>query len=100
MSENPESANNASEVNGVQLQQRMANLLHTLSHSPAEHELIVTDCDIFWTIVSIVSRMISIGLNIAVAINFYHQGQQDYFWWTLACSLIPMFVTTILQITM
>lgn len=75
-------------------------ILHTLSTSPTEEDFSVTYCDIFWTIISVFCRIISICITINVAYNYYRNDQMDYFAWTVSCFLIPMFVTTFIQIAM
>lgn len=74
-------------------------ILHSLSSSPKE-DFIVTYCDIFWTIISVLGRIIGICITINVAYNYYRNNQIDYFVWTVSCFLIPMVVTTFLQISM
>lgn len=75
-------------------------ILHSLSSTPTEQDYIVTYCDIFWTIISVFGRIISIGITINVAYNYYINDQINYFVWTVSCFVIPMLVTTFLQISM
>ncbi|KAJ6649438.1 XK-related protein 6 [Pseudolycoriella hygida] len=73
--------------------------LQSLSSSPTEEDFTVTYCDIFWTIISVLGRIISILITINVAFNYYRNDQFDYFWWTVICFTVPMLVTTFLQIS-
>lgn len=82
------------------IKSQVNQFLHSLSSSPTEEDFVVTYCDIFWTIVSVFGRIISIGITINVAYNYYVNEQIDYFAWTVGCFVLPMLVTTFLQITM
>lgn len=75
-------------------------ILHSLSSSPTEEDFVVTYCDIFWTIISVFGRIISICITINVAYNYYRYNEMEYFTWTVSCFVIPMLVTTYLQISM
>lgn len=82
------------------IKSQVNQFLHTLSSSPTEEDFVVTYCDIFWTLVSVLGRIISICITINVAYNYYTNDRYNYFYWTVSCFLIPMLVTTFLQMTM
>ncbi|XP_037031972.1 XK-related protein 6 [Bradysia coprophila] len=81
------------------IKSQVNQFLHSLSSSPTEEDFVVTYCDIFWTIISVFGRIISIGITINVAFNYYRNDQMNYFAWTVGCFVLPMLVTTFLQIT-
>lgn len=71
-----------------------------LSASPTDEDFSITYCDLFWLVVSIVSRIISIATNIILAVNYFHLDRIDYFTWTVSCIVIPMLITIALQIAL
>lgn len=82
------------------IKRKVSNILDTLSNSPTEADFSVTYCDIFWIIISILGRIISILININVAYAYYKNDKIYYFILTVSCFAIPMIVTTLLQIAM
>lgn len=78
----------------------VCGILDTLSASPKDEDLHVTGSDIFWTVVSILGRVVSIILTINLALDYYRHGRTDYFIWTLCCFLIPVVITMFLQLNM
>lgn len=63
-------------------------------------EFSVSLFEISLTFVSTLLRMGSIILNITLAIEYFNKGKFNYFAWTIACIIIPMFVTTMICVTM
>lgn len=82
------------------LKDRVNDILDTLNSLPNDDNYSVTKSDIFFTCISIVSRVVSIISTLLLA-NDYYQNQKIYhFTWTLCCFFIPMFVTLFLQLSM
>lgn len=75
-------------------------IISSLQALPTDDEYFVTKTEIFFTVVSICGRFWSIVSTILLSLSYYHKGQIDYFTWTLCCFLIPMAVTTVLQLEM
>lgn len=75
-------------------------ILDGLNSVPASEDYDVTNCDIFWTITSILSRVFSIFSTIYLAYSYYQRNQIDYVIWTLCCFIIPLIITMFLQIFM
>ncbi|XP_053696404.1 XK-related protein 6 [Sabethes cyaneus] len=61
-----------------------------------EGNFTVTNSDLIWSGMSILSRIISIALNINLAYDYYRKGKMDYFIWTTCGILIPGVVTVTL----
>lgn len=60
----------------------------------------VTNFDILALIVSIVSHIIDVGLDINIAYRYCHSGQSDYFILTVVFILFPALVNTIISMRM
>lgn len=65
-----------------------------------DNDYTVLNSDIIVFILSIIFRPISIILNLLLACQYYRTGNYNYFLWTLSCIIIPMIVTTTIQIAM
>lgn len=79
---------------------RVSGFLNTLGASPKDEDFVITKSDIFWTVISILGRVLSIILTINLAVDYYLHGRINYFIWTLCCFLIPMLITIFLQYNM
>lgn len=75
-------------------------IIDSLQALPTDDEYYVTKTDLFFTFVSICGRFSSIISTILLSMSYYHNGKIDYFTWTLCCFLIPMAITTVLQLEM
>lgn len=82
------------------LKERVNDILDTLNSLPNDDNFSVSRSDILFTIVSIISRVISIISTLLLAISYHRDDKIDHFTWTLCCFIIPMFVTMFLQISM
>lgn len=60
----------------------------------------VTNFDILALIVSIVSHLIDVGLDINIAYRYFHSGQNVYFILTVVFILFPALVNTIISMRM
>lgn len=80
--------------------ERVNGIFDGLNAVPMTEDDYVTNCDIFWTLISILSRVSSIFSTIYLAYSYYRNEQSDYFTWTLSCFLIPLAITMFLQIFM
>lgn len=60
----------------------------------------VTNFDILALIVSIVSHIIDVGLDINIAYRYFHSGQSVYFILTMVFILFPALVNTIISMRM
>jgi hypothetical protein len=60
----------------------------------------VTNFDILALIVSIVSHIIDVGLDINIAYRYFHSGQSVYFILTAVFILFPTLVNTIISMRM
>jgi len=60
----------------------------------------VTNFDILALIVSIVSHIIDVGLDINIAYRYFHSGQNVYFILTVVFILFPALVNTIVSMRM
>lgn len=56
--------------------------------------------EIISTTVSILFRFITVCINIKLAVDYYEQGHQDFFIWTVACIVTPMLVTMLIHANM
>ncbi|XP_065363535.1 XK-related protein 4 [Calliphora vicina] len=56
--------------------------------------------EIFSTAISIIFRAITVCINVKLAVNYYNQGHQDYFIWTVICIVTPMFITILIHANM
>lgn len=84
------------------LNKKIVNSLLNLAVGPAPGPIDdnVTYFDIFWTFISIIGRVISVLLNINLAMTYYANGKQEYFIWTSLCILIPASITVLMSCTM
>lgn len=82
------------------LKERVSDILDTLNSLPSDDHCSVSKCDILFTFISIVSRVISIISTLLLANDYYQNNKIDSFTWTLCCFIIPMFVTMFLQLSM
>ncbi|XP_059618510.1 XK-related protein 6 [Phlebotomus argentipes] len=53
----------------------------------------VHPCDILYNCISIIMRVVSFGVTIYVSIQYYQRGNSNYMIYTLACWIIPWFLT-------
>jgi hypothetical protein len=60
----------------------------------------VTNFDIFVLIVSVVSHIIDVGLDINIAYRYFHSGRHVYFILTVLFILFPALVNTIISMRM
>jgi hypothetical protein len=60
----------------------------------------VTNFDILALIVSVVSHIIDVGLDINIAYRYFHSGQSLYFILTVVFILFPTLVNTIISMRM
>jgi hypothetical protein len=60
----------------------------------------VTNFDIIALIVSIISHIVDIGLDINLAYQYFHSGRSEYFILTVLFVLFPALVNTIISIRM
>lgn len=60
----------------------------------------VTNFDILALIVSIVSHIIDVGLDINIAFRYFHSGQSVYFILTMVFILLPALVNTFISMRM
>jgi XK-related protein. len=60
----------------------------------------VTNFDILALIVSVVSHIIDVGLDINIAYRYFHSGQSVYFVLTVVFILFPALVNTVISIRM
>ncbi|XP_036320096.1 uncharacterized protein LOC118734485 [Rhagoletis pomonella] len=63
-------------------------------------EKIVSFRDIAATVISILMRVITVLLNIKLAVEYHQQGEHSYFVWTVVCMIIPMCVTALIYAQM
>lgn len=56
--------------------------------------------EIISTALSILFRFITVCINIKLAVDYYEQGHQDFFIWTVICIVIPMAVTMLIHCNM
>ncbi|XP_062533957.1 XK-related protein 6-like [Armigeres subalbatus] len=89
----------ATETDGSRLSVLAKQPLDFLTRTD-EGNFTVTNSDIVWTVVSIISRIVSILLNINLAYDYYRKGKVDYFIWTTCCIIIPGIVTSALMVYM
>lgn len=84
------------------LNKKVLNSMLSLAVGPAPGPIDdnVTYFDIFWTFISIIGRVISVLLNINLALSYFRNGQQEYFIWTTLCIAIPACVTLLMSCTM
>ncbi|XP_055599604.1 XK-related protein 6 [Uranotaenia lowii] len=92
-------ANEGTETDGSRLSVMAKQPLDFLTRTD-EGNFTVTNSDIVWTVISILSRIVSILLNINLAYDYYRKGKMDYFIWTTCGILIPGLVTTTLTVYM
>lgn len=85
---------------GSLAKQSVSRILQHLAVVPTDNDYRVTYCELFSAFTSILGRIVSILLTINVAYEYYRNGRFNYFWWTVACFVIPMVVTTCVQIVM
>lgn len=73
-----------------------------LSVAPNEEtpQYVVSYDDIVANVISIITRVINICINIALAIAYYKAQDYNYFIWTILSITIPVIVTTAIQIVM
>lgn len=60
----------------------------------------VTNFDILALIVSVISHIIDVGLDINIAYRYFHSGQSVYFVLTVIFILFPALVSTVISIRM
>lgn len=77
-----------------------ANILQTMDQSPTEDYYRVTNCDIIYAFISIFLRIISIFATINVIFDYYKHEQYNYTVYTLCCFILPITITSCLQIFM
>ncbi|XP_058444852.1 XK-related protein 6 [Malaya genurostris] len=87
------------ETDGSRLSNMAKQPLEFLTRTD-EGNFTVTNSDIVWTVISILSRIVSIFLNINLAYDYYRKGKIDYFIWTTCCIVIPGCVTSALTVYM
>lgn len=80
--------------------QRVSRILEHLAVPPTDDDYRVTYCELFSAVVSILGRIVGILINLNVAYEYLLHGKRNYFMWTVACFVIPMIVTTFVQIAM
>ncbi|XP_017485091.1 PREDICTED: XK-related protein 4-like isoform X2 [Rhagoletis zephyria] len=56
--------------------------------------------DIAATVISILMRVITVLLNIKLAVEYHQQGEHSYFVWTVVCMIVPMCVTALIYAQM
>lgn len=89
----------ATETDGSRLSVLAKQPLDFLTRTD-EGNFTVTHSDIVWTVVSILSRIVSILLNINLAYYYYRKGKVDYFIWTTCGIVVPGIVTSTLTVYM
>lgn len=94
------SAADGDSPDGSLAKQSVSRILQHLAVLPTVNDYRVTYWELFNTIFSILGRIVGILLTINVAFEYYRHGRSNYFWWTVACFVIPMVVTTCVQIVM
>uniref|UniRef100_A0A1B0DM87 XK-related protein n=1 Tax=Phlebotomus papatasi TaxID=29031 RepID=A0A1B0DM87_PHLPP len=57
----------------------------------------INPCDIFYNFLSIAMRVVSFGVTIYVAIQYYNRGYANYMIYTLACCIIPWILTLLIS---
>lgn len=82
------------------LKERVNDILDSLNALPEGDDIEVTKCDILFTFISILSRVMSIISTILLALSYFHGDKVHHFTWTMTCFIIPMFVTMFLQLSM
>lgn len=80
--------------------EKIGSVVQALNTVPTDDDYTVTNTDIIFTIISIASRVNSIVSTLLLSYSYYRQDNFDYFVWTLCCFLIPMCITTFLQLSM
>lgn len=80
--------------------EKIGSVVQALNTLPTDDDYSVTKTDIVFTIVSIASRVNSIFSTLLLSYSYYRQDKIDYFIWTLCCFIIPMCITTFLQLSM
>ncbi|XP_065084629.1 XK-related protein 6 [Ochlerotatus camptorhynchus] len=89
----------ATETDGSRLSVLAKQPLDFLTRTD-EGNFTVTHSDIVWTVISILSRIVSILLNINLAYDYYRKGKVDYFIWTTCGIVVPGIVTSTLTVYM
>lgn len=60
----------------------------------------VSYLEIGMTLISILMRIITVLLNIKLAMDYYQQREQYYCIWTVVCMVVPMCVTALIYAKM
>lgn len=72
----------------------------TVSPDQQTPQYVVAYDDIVSSAISIGARVVNVCINIALAIAYYESENYNYFAWTILCMIVPVIVTTAIQITM
>lgn len=65
-----------------------------------EENFRVSSVDIFSTVLSMVFRLIGVGMNIGLAVEYYNRNLIYYSMWTILCIVFPMIITTLIYVRM
>lgn len=76
------------------------NIIQAMVQSPTENYYRVTNCDIIYAFISIFMRIISIFATINVIFDYYKHEQYNYTIYTLCFFILPIIITSFLQIFM
>lgn len=60
----------------------------------------ISDLDIIAFVVSIISHLVDVGIDINIAVRYYINGEVSAFFWTIGFILFPAFVNTAVSIKM
>lgn len=71
------------------------------SAKPSDEESFrVSSADIFSTVLSMLLRLIAVGMNIGLAVEYYNRHLFYYSGWTVLCIVLPMIITTLIYVKM
>ena len=70
------------------------------AHDRCHETFTVSNADIFQTIVSMLFRLLAVGMNISLAVEYYNRRLYYNCCWTVLCIGLPMIVTTLIYLKM
>lgn len=60
----------------------------------------VSFSDILSTVLSMLFRLIAVGMNIGLAVEYYNRHLFYYSMWTVICIIFPLIITTLIYVKM